>query len=1016
MRAVVLACFFLSGASGLIFEMVWTRGLTLVFGSTTLAISTVLATFMGGLGLGSYLAGRIADRLRAPARAYALCEIGIGVYALMVPFILARYPALNEWLWATLGERYVLLSAVRFAASALLLLVPTTLMGATLPILARYLVSRPWELGRVGLRLGTLYSVNLFGAVAGSFLAGFVLMPLLGVRATNLVAAGFNFALAAAVLVAVAVASRTQRRPTLDELAATLVVADTARQDLPVAPPGAAARRLVLAGFGLSGLTAMTLQVLWSRALAVVLGSSIFSFTLILLAFLIGLGSGSAVFGRLADRETNPVRALGLLHLTVVAAVGLSYVVSDELPFFFAWLLSSSSASVDAIQVCQFVAACVTVLPATFLMGGVFPFTVRVVSARFESIGRDLGGAYAVNTLGAITGSFLAGFVVLPSLGLQKGIYAAALITLVVATALLLVAPATSRRRRMLFVGCAVVMAVGGPLLPRWNLVNFSMGFFRVSMARDYIERREAHKEWQTPELVYYRDGYSTTVSVDKWGKTFSMKNNGKVDASSDADMPTQITVGLLPLLLYPHDVVARPPRVALIGFGSGVTAGSVTQFPISSLEVVELEPAIYEASRFFEHVNHKPLSNPKVTARVGDGRNFLTQRRDRFDVIISQPSNPWITGVSNLFTREYFRSIRQRLAEDGVFCQWAQLYEMSPWNIKTIYRTLREEFPQVMVFAAEDLSSDTILIASNRPMKLDRTRIERLLADPRTRAEATRAGFQSVHDIPAQLLLGPEEVESFTAGAAVNTDDNARIEFSAPRDLLGHGRHEPYLAKVYGPFWPYGHLHHLVAGYDGVDAAAARAQLARSLLAHGKPREFRYWLAKAEAAGGGPETDHARLLFQLVDTREDRDQEIPLAGVGELSPPQVPDTLSADLRERITREYAQVMAHFRAQRYATAYQLIDAWPAKALQSAGPDTRLLAGFLRYKAQFFGDAIDELRPLAQDEAIVARRPAVLYYLGRAYYANATYGKAIEALERYVIAQRKAGLSLLPASAR
>ena len=247
---------------------------------------------------------------------------------------------------------------------------------------------------------------------------------------------------------------------------------------------------------------------------------------------------------------------------------------------------------------------------------------------------------------------------------------------------------------------------------------------------------------------------------------------------------------------------------MALVGYGSGVTAGSITQFPIASLEVVELEPAIYRASRFFDHVNHRPLANPKVTARVGDGRNFLTQRRDRFDVIISQPSNPWITGVSNLFTREYFRAIRARLADDGIFCQWAQLYEMSPWNIKTIYRTLRDEFPHVLVFAAEDLSSDTILIASAPPHRAGRRPHRRACWPmPAPGAEAARAASTPAHDIPAHLLLGPEEVEAFTAGAAVNTDDNARIEFSAPRDLLGYARFDPYLARVYGPLWPYGRL-----------------------------------------------------------------------------------------------------------------------------------------------------------------------------------------------------------------
>lgn len=1013
MRAILLACFFLSGASGLVFEMVWTRMLTLVFGSTTLAVSTVLTAFMGGLGLGSFLAGKVADRVRDPARAYALAEAAVGVYALLVPWVITFYPGLNLWLWDTFGDRYAVLSVLRFLASAGLLLLPTTLMGATLPLLSRQFVARSFELRRVGLRLGTLYAVNLFGAVGGAFLAGFVFLPHLGVRATNIVAASFNLTLAVAVVLAQRLlARRASRGPTLDELAAAAGLEEAGGKALAAVVVTPWARRLVLAGFALSGMTAMTLQVLWTRALAVVIGSSIFSFTLILLAFLVGLGGGSALFGRLADREPHPVRALALLHLCIAASVGLSYLLTDELPFVFAWLLSSTSFGVDAIQICQFVAACASVLPTTILMGGVFPFTVRVASARLDTVARDVGSAYALNTVGAIVGSFVSGFVVLPGLGLQRGIYAAVCVGLALSAALFLVAPGLPRPRRVVGATVAVGMALGGLLLPAWNLVNFSIGFFRVSIAKDYIERRDRKQEWQKPRLVFYEDGIATTVSVDSWGKTYSMKNNGKVDASSEADMPTQISVGLLPLLLYPHDVVARPPRVALIGYGSGVTAGSVTQFPIASLEVVELEPAIYRASRFFEHVNNRPLENPKVTARVGDGRNFLSQRRDLFDVIISQPSNPWITGVSNLFTREYFQEIKSRLAEDGLFCQWAQLYEMAPWNIKTIYRTLRAEFPYVMVFAAEDLSSDTILIASRRPVTIDVARIARLLEHPRTRAEAARAGFTSAHDIPAYVLLGPDEIDAFTAGAPINTDDNARIEFAAPRDLLGFARFDPYLARVYGPLWPYGRLSEIVAGYGGPDGAGGMGQLARSLLAHGKAREAEVWARKAAAAGSGPEVEHARLLLDLVATREGRDPEIPLALADDLAGPALPADLRPALRDRVTREHREVMALVQARRYVTAYKVIEAWPEAIWGKLGQDFDLLSGFLHYKAEYYGDAIDQLEPLSRDAAYVARRPAVLYYLGRSYFANANYGKAIKALERYVEAQRAAGGPLLP----
>jgi spermidine synthase len=1022
MRTVILGCFFLSGASGLVLEMLWTRMLTLVFGSTTLAVSTVLTAFMGGLGLGSYLAGRVADRLRSPARAYALTEIAIGLYALFVPVALSLYPGLNRWLWSAFGDHYTALSILRFAASAGVLLVPTTLMGATLPILARHFIQHPAELRRVGLRIGTLYSVNLFGAVAGAFLAGFVFLPELGIRWTNVIAASFDLGLAATVLVARRLprfsgvnADHMGVGEAMDHLleqAAARGEVDALRTlpPLPSVPPRA--RQAALASFAVSGATAMTIQVLWTRALAVLIGSSAYSFTLILLAFLVGLGTGSAVFGRLSQRTANPVRWLAALHLGIAAAIGVSYLVTDRLPLVFTWLLESASFGVEAVLTCQFALACIAVLPTTILMGGIFPLTMRAVAPALGSVGKDVGNAYAVNTVGAIFGSFVSGFFVLPRLGLQRGIYLVAVVGLALSVVLFATAPAATARRRWLPVGLAVAMAALGLGLPRWNLTLFSSGFFRMSIAREYISRQIHKKEWKYPTLAFYEDGIATTVSVDRWGKTLSLKNNGKVDASNEGDMPTQITVGLLPLLLYPGH---HAPKVALIGYGSGVTAGAITQYPIASLELVELEPAIlYRASRLFNDVNHSPLDNPKVTARVGDGRNFLTQRSDQFDVIVSQPSNPWLTGVSNLFTREYFRDVKRRLAPGGIFCQWAQLYELAPWNVKTIYRTVRAEFPYVYVFSAEDLSSDTILIATETPLQLDLAAIERAFAHPETRVEAQRGLIESAHDVFAYLLLTPDEIDSFTAGSPINTDDNARIEFAAPRDLLGYAKFDPYLAKVYGPLWPYGHLTETVTGYQGPRQSALCGLLARSLLSHGKARESELWTRRAEAAGDSEEARHARLLLRLVSTRLDRDPEIALAPADGLTPPVLPDKLVARHAARVAEEYPDVVAAVGARRYATAYKILDKWPEELWSGLGLDFSLLEGFLDYKAEQYVDAVEELKPLAENPAFAARRPEVFYYLGRSHYANASYTKAIQALERFVVGQRALGRPLLPAS--
>ncbi|HEX8953092.1 MAG TPA: fused MFS/spermidine synthase, partial [Polyangia bacterium] len=752
MTALVLACFFLSGASGLVFEAVWTRELTLVFGSTALAMSTVLSVFMGGLALGSWLAGRWADRIADRLRAYALAEAGVGLYALAVPLVLAGYPALNAAMYRLLGGSPVGLSLARFVAAALLLLVPTTLMGATLPLLSRHFVrsDATSDGTSVAGTVGRLYAINTFGAVVGTFVGGFVLLPGVGVRATNYTAAATNLSLAAAVWLA----RRRLSRPVDDELASFQL-----ERDAP-APPVFDATRLqrgvALVAFALSGAIAMVDQVLWTRALAIIIGSSVYSFTLILLAFLVGLAGGAAIISRLTARTTRPMEWLAGVHLATAAMIGLSYLVMDKLPQAFLGLLRGGSFSVDGIIFSQFLLAALAVFPATLCMGGVLPLTIRVVARSLASVGRDVGTAYSVNTLGAIVGSFAAGFVVLPLAGLQRGLGIGAVVTVVLASTLLVVARPTGKR--VVAAALLPVVALGSiAVLPRWSLRHFSAGLFRVSIAKDIIQANK----WALPELLYYHDGIATTVSVERWSKTVALKNNGKVDASNGDDMSTQIMVGLMPFVFWKaaHPDTDRRPRGAVVGFGSGVTIGAVTQFPIAHADVVELEPAVVEAgAKYFGPWNHHPEADPRVRVIIGDGRNFLTQASDKYDVIVSEPSNPWITGVSNLFTVDYWKLARARLADDGVFCQWAQLYEMSSKNIKVILKSFAEVFPYTYVFSAEDLSSDVILVATNHPLPLDRARLQRNFVGDKLRAELHRADVKSADDIIAYLLLTPEE------------------------------------------------------------------------------------------------------------------------------------------------------------------------------------------------------------------------------------------------------------------
>ena len=1085
MTLLVFLCFFFSGASGLLFEVLWTRELGLVFGSTTLAISTVLSVFMGGLALGSLIGGRLCDRRgrseppifsRNPLLTYALVEAGVGIFALAVPALLAYYPQLNAALWRSVGDRYALLSLLRFASTAALLLFPTTLMGATLPLLAEYM-TRPSERRTqdadatsgtpageaaqppraAAQYIGALFAANTAGAVFGTFLSGFILLPRLGVSLTNYLGAAINLSLATAIIVSQLLRARAHQQPAVAAgLDATSLGTESAverresgepastpgeasePEGLDVAPdpvpapltpvlPSALAARLAIGCYAVSGATAMVYQVLWTRALAIVIGSSVYSFTLILLAFLIGLSGGAALTTRLLPSVRRPVRALAITHALTLLTALWSFFILPRLPATFVSLLRGSSFTIDGLLATQFVLAALAMAPATLAMGGVMPLTMHVFTLRRKiagdypadapSIGSDVGTAYAWNTLGAITGSFAAGFFVLPELGLQRGLIACSLLTATLSATLFLAD--RGRAARALALSCVLVAGLAAWLLPRWNLTHFSAGLFRISLARQMI----LHEDHRQPDMLFYKDGVATTVSVERWGKNLALKNNGKVDASNGDDMSTQIMVGLLPLLFHPT-ALDKPPQVAVVGYGSGVTIGAVTQFPIAHADVVELEPAVVEAGdRFFASVSHLPSRDPRVRVIIGDGRNFMTQSDKPYDVIISEPSNPWISGVSNLFTTDYWKLAKSRLADDGVFCQWAQLYELSQPNVKTLLRSFVSVFPYSYVFAAEHRSSDVLLIASKRPLPLDFARLRRNFADsqPTLRAELHRAGVDRAEEVLADLLLVPDEIAAYTAGSPLNTDDNALIEHRAPRDLLGYLRNDLTVTRPYGAEWPYGRFERYLenigpaVGPGSAERAEFYAQLGRALLSHGKREAAARVLSRSQAVGGGAAADHLAWLLALLAHHAADEQEEPLSRdwdgderhfVDGLAPLRLPPAalLKPGDEARIRSQYQLVLAAIGERRFAVGLRALRDWPMSWVTEMGPDLRFLIGYLLYKVELYNDARDHLELLVDDDdptpnEWLRAHPSALYYLGRSEYFDADPQTGLMHLERY-----------------
>lgn len=830
MHRIVFVFFFLSGFSSLVFEVIWERSLARVFGTTSLALSTLLTAFMTGLALGAWLGGKLADRSDRPLRTYGLLEGGVGLYALLVPWMLDLLPSVYGALFYRLFEHDVAFAAVRFLTVFLILVVPTTFMGASLPFVSQW-ISRSSRLFQG--KVGWLYATNTLGACGGALLAGFVFLPWLGLSMTNYVFAAMNVVLCLVVVGAEATFLRTANAPstTTDEEAADAVFG----REVTATPLGIWPRRLVVAGFGLGGLVSMTYQVLWTRAYVIVLGSSTYSFTIILSSFLLGLGGGGAVASSFVERTRRPLAWLAGTQLALATLAALAFRVLDELPEVMFDRMRKEIGSPEEIYLFQFFLVGALVFVPIALQGAAFPLVVRALVSVRDRAGIDVGKAYGINTAGAIAGSFLAGFVFMPLLGLRGGMTLALVLNLAIALVWTVTElhEAATRRKTIVLGALAVVACTAVAIGPSVDRVALTRGMFRVYWARELFDPKKFARD--SPELVFYEDGVAATTTVEKRGGLVTLKANGKPEASDGADMATQILVALLPMMMRSIDHPMGGEHVAMIGFGSGVTAGAALQWPLKKLDVVEIEPAMFEASHFFDHVNNKPLEDPRTNIIATDGRNFLEYSRDQYDVIISEPSNPWIAGVASLFTVEHFERARRRLAPGGVFGQWVQLYEINPTNVKRIFATFSSVFPHVQAYSSMPKGTDLILIGSERPLDLPPEGFDTAWANDITRAELVRAGVSSAWDPYGLLFMNQTELIEFSDGARLNTDDNGLLEFAAPRDLIRYDVGQQYFSERYFSTDDYGDPREHLDEYPEGWSASQRGELAIAAWKAGK-------------------------------------------------------------------------------------------------------------------------------------------------------------------------------------
>ena len=754
----------------MVYEVVWTRMLIVVFGTTVFAASTVLAAFMGGMALGSFSFGRFADRHGHPLRLYGLLQIGIGVFAFLFPTLLAGTDAIYVRLYRGLAGSFYLFSLIRFLLGFALLLIPTTLMGATLPVVSKFVIRR---LERLGGHVGGLYSINTLGAVVGCFGATFFMIAYFGVRESAYIAAVLNLLIGGGALVLsrtvhdrAADASKKDEAETKDR--AKCKVQSAKCEVMQKAPPGSSLvsrpderreGRIVLWAFGLSGFAALGYEVVWMRLLGIVLTSNTaYAFGIMLISFLTGIALGSFVFGRIADRRRDLFSIFGSVEVLIGLFGLFSVTLFGGLPRVVGVLGTSSWWGYVGGR---FAASGLLMLFPTFLMGGAFPLVSRIYATRLTAVGKSIGNIYAANTVGAILGSFAAGFLLIPSVGTQGTIQVLAFVNLTVGLWILRLGGLGRRLKIGLSFGTALIALLG------W-----------FGIAKDALVDVYRSSE-QDAELVYWDDGAAGTVTVHRYKDgNLLMKVNGGGEVPTDyASLQTFRMLGHLPLLLHPD-----PQDVLVIALGGGIALGAAVQHDSRRIDCVEIAEGVVEGGRHFSEFNHnvlERLDDPNLTLIFDDGRNYVLSTDRTYDVITGDATHPASSDSWALYTKQFYALCRAKLNEGGIMCQWLPMHGLAEADYRMILHTFQTVFPHTTLWLFNEY---TIMLGTLEPLNIDFGRLKARMQRENVRSSLAEVGLDDPTALLSAFAMDEEAVSEFVRGSRINTDDHPYISFSEQR------------------------------------------------------------------------------------------------------------------------------------------------------------------------------------------------------------------------------------------
>ncbi len=751
MRLIVLCLFFASGVCGLIYQVAWTRVMTNVFGATVFAVSLVLTAFMTGLAIGSYFLGRRGDRSKNPLRLYAYYEIGIGLTAVVSLFLMNQVTPLYLWLNNTFGYSFMLFTFARFVVAFFIIIVPTVLMGATLPILSRFVITK---IGEVGRHLGGLYSVNTFGAVCGSLLAGFFLIGHLGVQRTIYLAALINIGIGFIAWIA------SQKY-------------FSTRLEAPVANPerifperyvsydndGKRNYEILLFAFALSGFTSFAYEIFWTRSLIFVLGNSTYSFVTMLTAFLLGIALGGYVIRFFVDRITNPLKFFAWTEVLIglSAALAMPLLIRICSSQYINGLFTSVETNWGSGILIEFGISLLIMLVPTIMIGATFPLVGKIYIKDLKRTGADAGKIYASNTLGNILGAFVPAFVIIPVIGLNKGILLMAGFNIAIGAIILL-----SQWKRVPIM--RYVLTIGllcASVYIAWLPLNFQFPS-NVHSSHD--------------KVLFYKEGISATTKVHlnrSTGKKFISVDGVVIGSSVEyLDHKQQLLAHLPKLLLNNFNSELS------IGLGSGMLiAGSAKHKELKKIVCVEIAPSVVEGAALFEEENDDILNNPRVEIVVNDGINHLLTTSDKYDIISSDAkSQPKFGGNGVFFSKEYYTLIRDHLTQQGLAIQWFATYYPHK-DYLMIIKTFSSVFPYVSLWFYPHGSS--FLVGSKRKVEVDFERLKNLIKDPTQPFGGLRKyGLTTAEAILSHYVASEDVLKKNTMGIKENSFEYPFIEF----------------------------------------------------------------------------------------------------------------------------------------------------------------------------------------------------------------------------------------------